>query len=412
MNNHNNHKFNSLPKQLFIYFAVFGCLFIWIAKFFGVPQIIVTLVAVALIPLYCYIALRNKMFFIKEDQIGDNAYYMGFLFTLTSLSFALFTLQLGGVEGNETAKQVSKIVGNFGVALWSTIAGIACRIYIAQLRQDISEIEEDVKIKLLETANDVSCNLHNVLYDFNVFTTSLKNSIQENYEVVNQQIQNNLLKISENFANELNKNMAEGKKIIEHFHHNADQINKESMAVYGAFKNMVLKIESTDMPTKIFTQKIDELFIKINETVSDSNEICQQQNSVNMENIRQMQDLKASFNNLKIAIENCGLEVEKLRTKKDSNYNQVLTTVNEIQQGLIDFKNISQKHSSLVLDVINKNGLMINESLKSNDIISNADDNSKFNIINNSLNEIIKNLQELKTDKNENVGFFNKFINK
>lgn len=410
MTNSTNNKYNSLPKQLFIYFAVFGCIFIWVAKFCRAPQFIVTLIAVSLIPLYCYIALRNKKFFIKEDQIGDNAYYMGFLFTLSSLSFALFTLQMGGEKN--ISEQVFKIVGNFGVALWSTIAGIACRIYIAQLRQDISEIEEDVKIKLLETASDVTSNLHNVLYDFNVFTTSLKNSIQENYEVVNQQIQNNLLKISENFAIELNKNIAEGKKIIENFHQNADQINKESLAVYGAFKNMVSKIESTQMPTKIFTQKIDELFTKINENVSVSNEICQQQNSVNLENIRQMQDLKTSFNNLKNSIENCGLEIEKLREKKDSNYNQVLISVNEIQQSLIDFKNISQKHSGLVVDVINKNGLMINESFKAKNNISIVDDNSKFNIINNSLNEIIKNLQELKTDKNENVSFFNKLLNK
>lgn len=410
MTNSTNNKYNSLPKQLFIYFAVFGCIFIWVAKFCRAPQFIVTLVAVSLILLYCYVALRNKKFFIKEDQIGDNAYYMGFLFTLSSLSFALFTLQMGGEKN--ISEQVFKIVGNFGVALWSTIAGIACRIYIAQLRQDISEIEEDVKIKLLETASDVTSNLHNVLYDFNVFTTSLKNSIQENYEVVNQQIQNNLLKISENFAIELNKNIAEGKKIIENFHQNADQINKESLAVYGAFKNMVSKIESTQMPTKIFTQKIDELFTKINENVSVSNEICQQQNSVNLENIRQMQDLKTSFNNLKNSIENCGLEIEKLREKKDSNYNQVLISVNEIQQSLIDFKNTSQKHSGLVVDVINKNGLMINESFKAKNNISIVDDNSKFNIINNSLNEIIKNLQELKTDKNENVGFFNKLLNK
>ncbi len=89
-----------------------------------------------------------------------------------------------------------------------------------------------------------------------------------------------------------------------------------------------------------------------------------------------------------------------------------MISVNEIQQSLIDFKNISQKHSGLVVDVINKNGLMINESFKAKNNISIVDDNSKFNIINNSLNEIIKNLQELKTDKNENVGFFNKLLNK
>ena len=140
-----NLKYNHLSKKMFIFFVIFGCVFIWIAKILSIPQLIITPLVVIIIPLYCFLSLRNKEFFIKEDQVGDNAYYMGFLFTLASLSHALFTFN--GSNGNE----INQIVGNFGVALWSTIAGIASRVYIAQLRQDIDEVEEDVKIKLLET---------------------------------------------------------------------------------------------------------------------------------------------------------------------------------------------------------------------------------------------------------------------
>ena len=123
-----------MSKKMFIFFVIFGCLFIWLAKTLAIPQLIITPLVVALIPLYCFLSLRNKEFFIKEDQVGDNAYYMGFLFTLASLSHALFAFN--NLSGNE----INQIVGNFGVALWSTIAGIASRVYIAQLRQDIDEV--------------------------------------------------------------------------------------------------------------------------------------------------------------------------------------------------------------------------------------------------------------------------------
>lgn len=54
---------------------------------------------------------------LRLDRLGDNFYYLGFIYTLASLSAALVELRTGI---NSTA-----ILGAFGVALITTIVGIA-----------------------------------------------------------------------------------------------------------------------------------------------------------------------------------------------------------------------------------------------------------------------------------------------
>jgi hypothetical protein len=66
-------------------------------------------------------------------KLAINLYYIGFLYTLTSLGVSLW--QFSSTEGAET------IVTNFGVAIASTIFGVALRVLFNQMRQDPVEVE-------------------------------------------------------------------------------------------------------------------------------------------------------------------------------------------------------------------------------------------------------------------------------
>jgi len=58
---------------------------------------------------------------------GDNLYYLGLLFTLVSLIFAL--LQIFVFSGDSSpGERANELIGNFGVALLSTVGGILARI--------------------------------------------------------------------------------------------------------------------------------------------------------------------------------------------------------------------------------------------------------------------------------------------
>ena len=62
------------------------------------------------------VLLGARLFRLRDDQSGDNLYYMGFLFTLTSLAVSLYQFSAAG--------SAEQIVQNFGIAIASTIAGI------------------------------------------------------------------------------------------------------------------------------------------------------------------------------------------------------------------------------------------------------------------------------------------------
>ena len=73
---------------------------------------------------------------LRRDRAGDDLYYLGLLLTLVSLIYALVALFLLGDDGDVQVR-VNTLIGNFGIALLSTVAGILGRI----LLQDSSEGE-------------------------------------------------------------------------------------------------------------------------------------------------------------------------------------------------------------------------------------------------------------------------------
>ena len=360
-----NLKYNYLSKKMFIFLVIFGCIFIWTAKMLSISQLIITPLVVVLIPLYCFLSLRNKEFFIKEDQVGDNAYYMGFLFTLASLSHALFAFN--NLSGNE----INQIVGNFGVALWSTIAGIASRVYIAQLRQDIDEVEEDVKIKLLETSNRLTNELNQISFNLNNCARTLQNSIEESYQFANEKIQNNLIKISENFANKIAENIAKSNEIFNQFEDSCENINIHSKAVVKSFEKTVLKLENTVMPTDIIAKKVNEIFSEIEDNFDKSNKIIIAQNLINEETAKQSQILNQNFEKLSDNIRNNNKEFTELKTE---NY-QLLVMSNNINKNIENLAILNNTQ----LEVLNKNNQKLIENIV--DLVNKIEQQNNINQI-------------------------------
>ena len=67
------------------------------------------------------------------SHAGDDLYYLGLLFTLVSLIYTLVVLFiLGGV--GDTAARTHEMIGSFGIALFSTVAGILGRVILHSRR--------------------------------------------------------------------------------------------------------------------------------------------------------------------------------------------------------------------------------------------------------------------------------------
>ena len=131
-----------LSRVPFLIAALCGGGSLLLLKHFAIDQVYITATACAIIVAYWAIVASVPVLRIREDQLGDNCYYLGFLFTLASLAYALYQF---GISGS-----VEQIVANFGLALGSTITGILLRVLINQARRDMLETEQDARMALAD----------------------------------------------------------------------------------------------------------------------------------------------------------------------------------------------------------------------------------------------------------------------
>lgn len=109
---------------------------------------------------------------IEPETIGDNCYYLGFLFTLTSLSIALFQISRLG----DDVLAYRQLISGFGVALSSTIIGVFLRVMLLQGRHDLSAREREARLSLNQATSELRGVLaHSIaeMKNFSVETTQL-----------------------------------------------------------------------------------------------------------------------------------------------------------------------------------------------------------------------------------------------
>ncbi len=118
------------------------------------------------------------------EIIGDNCYYLGFVFTLTSLAVTLYLL-----DTSQDEVLLGGVISGFGVALSSTIAGIVLRVLMQRMTPDMAEQESEVRVDLEQAIRDFRTHLSmgiNEMSSFSVETsqilTELRGTIQKALE--------------------------------------------------------------------------------------------------------------------------------------------------------------------------------------------------------------------------------------
>jgi hypothetical protein len=162
-----------------LYFAVvlLGCGYIVFSKLEGFGALYVTSIPIVVMIGYALLLAFARLLRLRDDQSGDNLYYMGFLFTLTSLAVSLYQFSATG--------SAEQIVQNFGVAIASTICGIALRIFFNQMRRDPIEVEHAARLELAEASRRVKRELESTVIEFSYFRRATQQSISDALDEVN-----------------------------------------------------------------------------------------------------------------------------------------------------------------------------------------------------------------------------------
>jgi hypothetical protein len=173
---------NQGPIVLFVILTIVGSAVIWFGKVWEFDIGLITTIPVAM--MFSYLAINMLPGLrVHSEQAGDNLYYMGFIFTLTSLGVSLYRF-----TGQAS---IEDVVRNFGIAIISTVTGIALRIFFNQMRRDPADIEKTVRHELAEMTRRVRAELDNSAMEFSSYRRTSNQMLSEGFAEIARQAEKN-----------------------------------------------------------------------------------------------------------------------------------------------------------------------------------------------------------------------------
>lgn len=121
---------------------------------------------------------------LEPETIGDNCYYLGFLFTLTSLSVTLYFVVEAGAD--RRADLIPEVISGFGVALSSTIVGVFLRVLMMQFRADIVVREKETRLELDQMARNLREEMARSTRQLKLFTIEALQHAKEREDTFRQ----------------------------------------------------------------------------------------------------------------------------------------------------------------------------------------------------------------------------------
>lgn len=229
-------RFVWLSRAPFLIAALCGGGSLVAMKLLGFDQLYITALACAIIVGYWALVASVPVLRIREDQLGDNCYYLGFLFTLASLAYALNQFGRTG--------DIDQIVANFGLALGSTITGILLRVLINQARRDVLETEQDARMALAEAVVRLRTNIDDAVLSLGSFCRSVQQVTAEQIGVAAKETTTVLEQSVARVGDTSQAAMQQIDQAFAEFHAHASRINATTAQTAVAMGHMLAAIES------------------------------------------------------------------------------------------------------------------------------------------------------------------------
>ena len=129
----------------------------------------------AVMAAYIALGMKRRDREVTDEKFADSCYYLGFIFTITSIVFSLFDLpQIG--------ERIQDIAVRFGAAMVSTVLGLAVRVYLVSFRPDAGDAlleSEDAVLDASQKFREQLVMAYEKLNDFqSQVITATKSSVE------------------------------------------------------------------------------------------------------------------------------------------------------------------------------------------------------------------------------------------
>lgn len=157
-------------RGLFLAFFVGGGFLILLMKSLTASALFAVVLPVVLMGSYAVLLMDWPDLRPRYDFAGDNFYYLGFLYTLISLAISLYQFNTEGATNS--------IITNFGLALTSTILGLAGRILLNQ-PQDEDEAEARAREDLARANRRLRAEMEYSIDEFQQFRVEARRVFEQ-----------------------------------------------------------------------------------------------------------------------------------------------------------------------------------------------------------------------------------------
>jgi biopolymer transport protein ExbB/TolQ len=252
-----------------------------------------TVVAVAyagLVMLAYVLFGATKKYLLRPDLLGDNTYYLGFLFTLVSLAYTLYRY-------TSSQNEVDQIIQNFGVALSTTLLGLVGRVYFNQTQEDPATYEKAVRMSLAEEASNLIGETAKIRTDVSVLRTSIQQTIEEGVKSSLEKLSESMKEITDSYRSEINKS---SEKINESLESNLEGFTKSVAATNQAIENSGLLFSQA---IRGFNQTSDELILEIKKLVSNVQKIDSIDDAIGNKILGPLNQFQSTVESVKISVD-------------------------------------------------------------------------------------------------------------
>ena len=310
---------------LFFIFAIGGSVLLYFTKSMSLPGEIIVACSFGVMLTYAFFILFVPATRLRLDVAADNMYYLGFLYTLSSLAVAIYV------------DEASKVLANFGVAITCTIIGIAFRVALNQLRVDPYDVEAASRVELSNATRRVSKELDQSIKELTKFRTMSMQVMAEGYE----EVQNNVDGAGKDMFASLKETSDKNSEILMGMAEQSNTALKGFSDAIQSFKNSNDEIVSANMQMLNQISKTSEALQDLAEKYSNTNSI---ENKV-------IEEVKTGMNELRSKISD---ESSKSAMEVRNGMKELQTEVlHENRKSSKALDEVLEKHSAQTEKVLN-----------------------------------------------------------
>ena len=162
------------------------------------PWILGFAVPLGFMAAYVGLGINRQDKSVSDEKFADTCYYLGFIFTITSIIVSLFDLPNIGT-------QIQNIAVRFGAAMVSTVVGLGVRVYLVSFRTDVADAIKDSEEALIDANLKFTDQLKLSLERLSGFESSVDIASRNSVERVNLAVES----LSRNHADKLTEFFAD-----------------------------------------------------------------------------------------------------------------------------------------------------------------------------------------------------------